>query len=389
MGSRLLRHLERAIRSAGAGALRFLVSPGSAPITRDAEFDRILVIRQHNQLGDMLCVVPMLRALRRKYPRAHIALLASPVNFDVMVNNEFLNETILFDKSQFVSRRTLRLLKLISFVRDLRSRRFDLAVVPATVSISATSNLLAYLSGAQIRIGPRSIDGHKNRTALFFNVQLILDWSDTPERHQTERNLEYLSPLKIEGEKELSSAITLNQQEKVDGKSFILAQLNDKTSIIVFHPGAGKIPNRWPAQNFALVANILSMEFDAFVMITAGAFDGDPVQDMVSTLSVPYQVIRNKPIRLVASILSEADLLVTNDTGIMHVGGAVGAPVLSLFGPTEPYQWAPIGPAHRFVQSKEKNIDSIPVDEVLRHAREMLRLSRMIRSGDRPFLAER
>jgi len=92
---------------------------------------------------------------------------------------------------------------------------------------------------------------------------------------------------------------------------------------------------------------------------------------------------------MVASILSAADLLVTNDTGIMHVGGAVGAPVLSLFGPTDPYQWAPIGPVHRFIRAEDGNIDTIPIDEVLKHAREMLRFSRMIRSGDRTFLAER
>lgn len=389
MGKQVLGRLRNLIKSFGSGTLRLIGPSRSSFLQKDAEFDRILLVRQHNQLGDMLCVVPMLRALRSRYPHAHIALLASPVNYDIMVNNQYLNETILFNKSEFVSQGLIRLFRLIGFVRALRRRDFDLAIVPATVSISATSNLLAYLSGAQTRIGPRSIDGQHNSTGFLFNNLVAPDWRETPERHQTVRNLEYLAPLGINSEKDLTSAITLNQQEKADGKLFVSNVLDRRTSCVVFHPGAGKIPNRWPAQHFALVANILSMEFDAMVLITSGAFDGDPVQDMVSTLSVPYHILSNKTIRMVASILCEADLLVTNDTGIMHVGGAVGTPVLSLFGPTEPYQWAPIGAVHRFVQSKGKDIDSIAVDEVLKHAREMLRFSRMIKSGDRPSLAER
>jgi len=56
----------------------------------------------------------------------------------------------------------------------------------------------------------------------------------------------------------------------------------------------------------------------------------------------------------------------------MHVAGAVGTPVLSLFGPTDPEQWAPKGPQHRFIRGKEGEIDAISVEEVFRNAQEML-----------------
>jgi ADP-heptose:LPS heptosyltransferase len=82
--------------------------------------------------------------------------------------------------------------------------------------------------------------------------------------------------------------------------------------------------------------------------------------------------VANKSIREVAAILSLARLVISNDTGIMHVAAAVGTPVLSLFGPTDPEQWAPIGTKHRYIVGKGGDIETIPVEEVLTVAREML-----------------
>ncbi len=381
----LLHRLERLIK-AGLAAILRLLPHGLPPPLPTSTTLRFLIVRQHNQLGDMLCVVPMLRALQRRFPSCEVSLLASPLNYHVMLGNRYLSDTILYDKGVFLRNGLTAIPKLLGFFRTLRRKEFDVAIVPSTVSISATSTLIAYFSGARTRIGAGSIDGMENPLGFLFNVPLDLAWS--PQRHQTLRNVDYLAPLGINGEEDQSMVITLNQQEVEAGKRFYENQLHGKSSCIVFHPGAGKIPNRWSAQNFALVANILSMEFNSMVFITSGSFDGDPVNDMKSTLAVDYQIIANRPIREVSSILSHADLLISNDTGIMHVGAASGTPVLSLFGPTDPYQWAPVGPVHRYIKSKSMEIDDIQVDEVLRHGREMLRFSMMMRSGDKKFQAE-
>jgi ADP-heptose:LPS heptosyltransferase len=102
--------------------------------------------------------------------------------------------------------------------------------------------------------------------------------------------------------------------------------------------------------------------------------DAVPVSEMLRHLAVPFEVIKEKEIREVATILSAADLVIANDTGIMHVAAGVGVPVLSLFGPTDPSQWAPIGRQHRFLKGRDGDINTITANEVIRCAEEMLSL---------------
>jgi heptosyltransferase-2 len=89
-----------------------------------------------------------------------------------------------------------------------------------------------------------------------------------------------------------------------------------------------------------------------------------------------YELIENQSIRVVASYLSKMALVISNDTGIMHVSAAVGVPVLSLFGPTDPEQWAPMGGENRYIAGRGGRMESITVEEVLTVARTMLKGTR-------------
>jgi heptosyltransferase-2 len=322
----------------------------------------------------MLCVVPLLRALRAKFPSSEIDLVASPVNFEVMHGNRFVSNVLNFDKREILFRGRLHPGKFRELVTSLRRREYDLALVPSTVSTSFTSDFLAYLSGAPMRIGVGSIDGKENPSSYFFNAPVDLAWSAVPHRHQTLRNLDLVRDLEVRTG-DLSLELTLNPIELIQGKLFYDRNLGQGIIGIGYHPGAGKVPNRWPAERFASVANVLSDEFSAMAFVTAGSMDDKPLEGMEKGLNVPHYVLRNQPIRLVASILKNLHLVITNDTGIMHVAAAAGTPVLSLFGPTDPEQWAPIGTRHRYIYGGGGRIDSITVEEVLRYAREMLRES--------------
>jgi ADP-heptose:LPS heptosyltransferase len=318
----------------------------------------------------MLCVVPLLRALHHWSPKASITLMASPVNIDVMRNNRYLAKLINYDKREFLAS-PAGPVRYLKFIGRLRAERFDLAIVPMTVSISFTSCLLALLSGARVRIGARRIDGRMNTAAPFFHLPVDLDWRQSPERHQALRNLDTARPLQLRTE-DITCEITLLPDEQTRGASFVAMHAAGKTCRIAFHPGAGKPGNRWPAECFGRIADRLVGEFKGHAFVTKGDMDGEPVRLMLEGMRNTPTVIDGKPIREVAAILAQMDLVISNDTGIMHVAAAVGAPVLSLFGPTNPAQWAPVAERHRYLSAPSGDMTSISEEEVLNHARQML-----------------
>ena len=115
----------------------------------------ILIVRQHNQLGDMLCSVPLFASLRKKFPDAHITLVASPINYEILFSeiNPYINEVITYDKSGPVSIR--------KFLKKLRQRDYQIGIVPSTVSVSRTSHIINALSRAKVKVGVKSIDGKR------------------------------------------------------------------------------------------------------------------------------------------------------------------------------------------------------------------------------------
>ena len=343
--------------------IRFVLPAWRSELPAPPDVSRILVIRQHNQLGDMLCAVPLLRALRSKYSSARIALMASAVNFDVMGENRYVDSLMLFDKDSGIT-------SLLTFLRTLRKEQYDIVLVPMTVSMSFTSCLLAFLSGGKIRIGAEEIDGRKNTAAAFLNVRLKLDWREEPQRHQTLRNLDTAQVLALP-QSGLNSEIFLTKEENDSAGAFLEGDLKERDFFLAFHPGAGKVPNRWPARRFAVVANELAARFNARILVTSGPMDDEPVAAMLSDLHDPPVLVKGHPIRKVAAILSHMKIVISNDTGIMHVASAVNVPVLSLFGPTDPLQWAPIGTKHRFLHFGD-DIELITVADVLKNADEML-----------------
>jgi len=129
-----------------------------------------LIVRQHNQLGDLLAGVSLLRAIKEKYPQSKITLIVSPVNYTGLVKNKFIDDLFIFDKKKLLL--PTYFFKLYKILK----KQYDVTIVPVTVSISFTSNLLCRLSNSITRIGPRSLDGKQNESAYLFDKLVDIDW---------------------------------------------------------------------------------------------------------------------------------------------------------------------------------------------------------------------
>ncbi len=343
--------------------LRSFFPVSTIELQHPANVRRILVVRQHNQLGDMLCATPVFRLLRQAYPEAEIILITSPANYAAVEHNLRLDRVLVFDKIGFAKEPR----QYWRFLRTLRSLRPDLAVVLATVSMSVTSDVLAYLSRARYRIGPASLDGEPNTTGFLFNVPVALDWRSQPQRHQALRNMDLLVPLGLRSDNLQAELFpTAAEQERAQE---LLRRMGPGPKVGI-HPGAGKPANRWPVDNFARLANTLADRYGAHIVISAGPDDGQVINALLPLLHAPHTLCANRPLGELAAVIDGLDLMVTNDTGVMHVAGATRVPLISLFGPTEPEQWAPARPGSYYLQ--RPSLSDISVEEVVALAERLL-----------------
>ncbi|HQJ74037.1 MAG TPA: glycosyltransferase family 9 protein [Bacteroidota bacterium] len=316
----------------------------------------ILVIRQHNQLGDMLCATPLFRALKEKFPHSRITLVSGIVNTQIVLNNPFLDRVIEYNNVKILRSP----LKLINFIRELRKEKYNFVVVPATVSMSVTSDLIAFFSRARYRIGVVSLSGKRNLTGFLYNYPVIINWEKDSLKHQTERNIDVLKDFSI-STNDYSLVIGLTDEEILKGKEFY-NNYHQKGKISVgIHAGAGKIKNQWPCEKFEELIDKLILEQNCEIFMTIGPMDESVYEYFKDKPQIKF--IKGMNVRHVAAILKNLDIFISNDTGIMHLASAVGLPVLSFFGNTDPIQWAPRGKYDKYLLGKDNKIENISVEK--------------------------
>lgn len=316
----------------------------------------------------MLCSVPLFESLRKKFPDASITLVASPMNYQIFFNeiNPFIDEVLVYDKTSVK--------KISSFFKKLRSKQYQLGIVPSTVAFSRTSHIINYLSGAPIRVGAAVINGKSNKAGYLLNISGKFNW-DEERKHQVERNLDIGRQIGCDlPEDKRSIKLSLTEEELEYGKKYIEDNFGSKP-IIAMHPGAGKIPNRWDVKNFYRLIKMFHKNGYKNFIITSGKIDREntlELQKLLDNDNIKYMIPPNGGIRHEAAIIKLVSVYITNDTGMMHVAAGVDAKIVSLFGPTNGFEWAPQDETKIYIQSESGNINDIKIEEVFNKAIEII-----------------
>lgn len=321
----------------------------------------VLVVRQHNQLGDMLLSVPLFRAIKEITENVNLVVIASLDNVDAITSNQYVDEVILFDKKKLFNP-----LDAIRFLKKLRHRKFQLGIVPATVSISVTSCLLCKLAKCEFTVGPKSLNGKQNPASFLFDYSFELNFLND-SRHISNKILDIVRPLGIDTTN-IEGHIKIDTENRKVAESYL--SKNDKIKIGL-HIGAGKIPNRWDLSHFRDLINRLVDKYDAEIYLTVGPWDEELLKELYPQIKTIPIILRKLSIPNLAAIIDSLDLFISNDTGIMHVAGATKCPLIALFGPTEPEVWAPVGKNKVYIR-KSDDINSIQVDDVMKLVNEFL-----------------
>ena len=337
--------------------LRKILSASGETTYNSVEPAKVLIVRQHNQFGDLLASVSLFRAIKESYPKCKITLIASPDNYYAVDKNEFIDELYVFDKRKIFN--PLYFIKL----KKILKQKFDLAIVPATVAISKTSCIIAALSDAKFKIGPKSLDGNENPFSFLFNQSVVLNWKKCPDAHVSDFILDIIRPIGIKT-KNFGTSVKYDEKD-VDSAEEFLSTINVSQNdyIIGFHIGAGKPPNRWPLEKFIKLIYLLAQYHSIKIYFTGTNADKDEINYIQSNLGFDAGYFLNKTIPQLSALISKSDLFITNDTGVMHVAGATKTPQISIFGPTNPFNWAPIGVEKYFLKRSDL-IGDVEVEEV-------------------------
>ena len=304
-----------------------------------------LLIRATNWVGDAIMSLPALRAVRAKFPDAHIAVLARPYVADIYRDQQICDELIAYDaKAQHRGWRGRELL-----ARQLRAKQFDVALLLQNAFDAAW---LAWRSNIPERIG-YARDG---RSVLLTKAPSVPKHGQIPP-HEKFYYLELLRRAGWIDNLPDDAHICLQVPEAPTKRAaLLLADAGARPQAVRVAVAAGASYGSakcWPPERFAKVLNEIPGR-DAIDVILFGTDAEAQVSETIKTglRRPPIDLTGKTRIADLPALLSQCHLFLGNDSGAMHVAAAVGLPVVAVFGPTDPDGTAPVTPRASIVQQK-------------------------------------
>jgi ADP-heptose:LPS heptosyltransferase len=280
--------------------------------------ERIAVLRA-NALGDLVFALPALDALRAAYPAAEITLLGRPMHAELFGSRPGpVDRVVVVPQADGIPEPDSVVQdpgEVEAFFAAQRAERYDVAL--QLHGGGRTSNPFVRRLGARLTVGLRTPDAEPlDRWLRYVYFQ--------PEIAR------YLEVVSLVG---ASPAVTPPSLAVVDGdRDDATAALGDAggETLVVLHPGASDARRRWPAERFAAVGDALACG-GARVAITGTAGERPVVEAVAAGMRAPATPLLDLSLRGLVGVLDRAALVVSNDTGPLHVAGAVGTPSVGIY----------------------------------------------------------
>lgn len=286
-----------------------------------------VVIHSPNWIGDSILAIPSLAALRKNLPYAKIWVATRPWVTELFSPLDFVEGIIpLLPQQDFMS--------LWNSARAIRAHHFDVGLL---LPNSFSSALLFFLAKVPQRWGYQ-----KDGRGLLLTKRVAPINLGRPI-HQVHYYLSLLTGLGFEA-RSPELLLPLPSAAEEEAQAFLRSLNIDRESpLIIFHPGAAYGPSkRWPAQKYAELASLFQERNKASILIV-GSKDEEECAETIVSLSRkrPINLVGKTTLGLLAGLIHQASLFVSNDSGPMHIANALRIPVVTIFGPTDPRQTGP------------------------------------------------
>ncbi len=327
------------------------------------EFKKILLIR-FARLGDVILLVPSIRALRNRYPKATIEVLVDHRYADILEMCSAVDRVIPVDRLAMRDGGKIRAVaKMFRLAQELRSASYDLVL---DFHSFRETHLLTWYTGARWRLGLKRV--HSSYWPFCFNLGPVL------EDDALHVSAVFLSMLAFLGIDPVPNGhlLDLSPELTKEADSFLNRQQIETGALrIGFNLGAGSQSRTWPPDRFAELAQRIVQNHRAAIIAFSGPNE-EFLSDEFSRRVAPTRVIPapNLALPQLAALFSRCDVLVSNDTGPMHLGAAAGVPTLGLFSVARPNHYHPLGESSRCVSCP--TIEQLDAETVYQHFLEIV-----------------
>ena len=309
---------------------------------------KILAIR-FARLGDVILLLPALASLKAKFPNSEVTLLTGHRCAPIAELCPYVDDVLSVDRLAMRDGPPWRALsRMSSLIRDVRRRHFDLVV---DFHSFRETNLLAWLSGAPMRIGMKRYKAPF--LGFCFNSPPV---AEDKSLHVAEMF------------QKVVAAVPATLSQSVRSRD-ILGRLTiekAKEKTVVLYVDA-PVPERiWPPEKFAEIANFASERLGAAVIVIASSERAELASRIKTAVRnrEKLKVFTDLDLQQLAATIASGHLLVSNDTGPMHIGPAVGVPTVGLFSVGYPEHFRPIGEHDRFLRGNP--IQAIETSDVVK-----------------------
>ncbi|RLA87678.1 MAG: hypothetical protein DRG20_07235 [Deltaproteobacteria bacterium] len=288
---------------------------------------KILIFAGSGGIGDMLCILPVIRAIGKHFPSAHISILCRYKSefFFYFPESKYISNYILFD----VRTHHKSFLSKIKLIQTLRQKNFDLVYDPARGEGMMEHSIIMFLSDIPYRIG-----FEKDGCGFLYNVKRKF----LPDVPILKQNLLLLEQIGIHST-DTTIHIYLSKKD-IEFVNHIILK-NKKPFFVVIHPGAtwhAKYRS-WPIKNFVEIAKRIISNYGIKVVIL-GRKEDKISNKIFTSLKSPFiiDIVGKTTLGQMMAIIKHSHLFIGNDSGPLHIARAFKIPSIGIFGPTSPKQ---------------------------------------------------
>jgi ADP-heptose:LPS heptosyltransferase len=313
----------------------------------------ILAFR-NDRFGEFLLNIPAFYSLKKRYPESRLILVVDSYVRDLAKAIYCVDEVIVWE------RRKHSLAEIIRFAKVLRKEKFDISIA---FNPSKESNIVSFLSGIKKRIG------YKRKWGFLLNTT-ILDKKHEAQKHEVEYNLELT---------ELAGCRTHEKQFKLNVSGVNCEILTEKFkeknihSIISVHPFTSDPIKQWNLERFKELILLLSKDPQTAIVIVGGALEAEKNNDFLPKADNIINLAGKTNLLELASILKKSKVLISCDSGPMHLAASIDTPVVAIFRSDiigkSAKRWGPWGGKHKVIE--KDSLDQISPQAVLRSVNEI------------------